>query len=127
MFAGPGEGVEGRERWQMLQSMRLLSRQLAFIFERGETWGRSPHSLSPSEGSCRRSPSGAAFPAPACSLLELWGSVLQEAGADTQMLCGVWSALQAIECSRFSADSVARTSASRSSQGGVVLCAVQGA
>lgn len=99
-----------------------------YLRERRDVGEKPSRSVSPLEASCRSSPSGAAFPAPACSLLELRGSVSQEAGADTQMLCGVQSALQAVECSCFSADSVARTSMSRSSQGGGVgLCVVQGA
>lgn len=42
---------------------------------RRDTEEKPSCSLSPLEASCRRSPSGAAFPAPACSLLELRGSV----------------------------------------------------
>lgn len=47
-----------------------------FLLREERDMGEKPScSLSPSEASCRRSPSGAAFPAPAFSLLQLRGSV----------------------------------------------------
>lgn len=52
-----------------------VSPACSHLRERRDMGEKPSCSFSPLEASCRRSPSGAAFPAPACGLPELRGSV----------------------------------------------------